>query len=35
MREALLSVDRSGNEEMDFFYTQNIKLTPSVNGDYT
>jgi len=35
MREALLAIDRSYNEELDFLYTQNLKLTKNEKGEYT
>jgi hypothetical protein len=35
MREALLSIDRNYNEELDFLYTQNLKITREDSGDYT
>jgi hypothetical protein len=35
MREALLSIDRNSNEELDFLYTQKLKLRESDDNDYT
>jgi hypothetical protein len=35
MREALLSIDRNYNEELDFLYTQNLKLKRETDGNYT
>lgn len=30
-----MGIDRSGNEELDFLFTQNIELIPQESGDYT
>lgn len=35
MKEMILGIDRSGNEELDFLFTQNIELIPQESGDYT
>lgn len=35
MREAILSIDRNFNEELDFLYTQGLKLKVSDDNDYT
>jgi hypothetical protein len=35
MRESILSIDRNFNEELDFLYTQNLKLKVSDDNDYT
>jgi len=31
----MLSIDRNFNEELDFLYTQNLKLRVSDDNDYT
>lgn len=35
MREALLSIDRGQNDELDFLQTQRLQLKPRDDGNYT